>query len=312
MKDQVIVLNYNMQTWKDQHILFSTQNYAAVPFILEQNDSGLLKIAFSSRDRKNRSIPKILSYDFYNRVVVDIEDIKISLGELGTFDQDGIMPCCKIQVNNKQYLFYIGWNNGYREVPFRNALGIAIWDNERNEFYKYSSGPVMDRGIFDHCFVAGCTILKDESIYHMYYLSCDEWRMKEKGPMHYYKIKYAKSTDCINWERKGEVMIDFKNELEYAISCPRVIKEEEIFKMWYSFRASADCPNYQIGYAESLDGKNWERKDELISFIRSESYNSRMMCYPFVFDLDGNKYMLYNGNNYGEDGIMLTKLLDEV
>jgi hypothetical protein len=27
-----------------------------------------------------------------------------------------------------------------------------------------------------------------------------------------------------------------------------------------------------------------------------------MIEYPFVFDYEGQRYMLYNGNNYGETG----------
>ena len=33
-----------------------------------------------------------------------------------------------------------------------------------------------------------------------------------------------------------------------------------------------------------------------------------MICYPFVFDYSGNRYMLYNGNEYGKTGIGLAIL----
>jgi len=31
------------------------------------------------------------------------------------------------------------------------------------------------------------------------------------------------------------------------------------------------------------------------------------MCYPTVFEVEKQKYMYYNGNNYGETGIGLAK-----
>ena len=36
-----------------------------------------------------------------------------------------------------------------------------------------------------------------------------------------------------------------------------------------------------------------------------------MICYPFVFEHKVNKYMLYNGNDYGKDGFGLAVLESE-
>ena len=36
-----------------------------------------------------------------------------------------------------------------------------------------------------------------------------------------------------------------------------------------------------------------------------------MICYPNVFDYNGNRYMLYNGNAYGKSGFGLAILEEE-
>ena len=79
--------------------------------------------------------------------------------------------------------------------------------------------------------------------------------------------------------------------------------------MWYCFRGSVNyrtdkAQSYRIGYAESKDGIEWTRKDDEVGIERSESgWDSVMMEYPFVYEHKGEKYLLYNGNGFGETGI---------
>ena len=71
--------------------------------------------------------------------------------------------------------------------------------------------------------------------------------------------------------------------------------------MWYSIRFVEKL--YRIGYAESLDGINWERKDSLVGIDVSENgWDSEMICYPSIIDVNHNRYLFYNGNNNGRNG----------
>ena len=75
--------------------------------------------------------------------------------------------------------------------------------------------------------------------------------------------------------------------------------------MWYSFRGLS----YRIGYAESDDGRKWERLDSQAGIdVSTTGWDSEMIEYPFVFDHKGQRYMLYNGNGYGKTGFGLTVL----
>jgi hypothetical protein len=115
-------------------------------------------------------------------------------------------------------------------------------------------------------------------------------------------IKYAESENGIDWKREGKIALNFKDDSEYAMSRPFVIKEDGIYRMWYSYRGAA----YRIGYAESDDGINWERLDEKVGISVSKSgWDCEMVEYPFIFDHKGQRYMLYNGNKYGLTGFGL-------
>ena len=89
---------------------------------------------------------------------------------------------------------------------------------------------------------------------------------------------------------------------------PSVIVEDNLYKMWYSkrnidgFRVD-NQKGYNGGYAESLDGVNWTRKDEEFGLNRSLSgWDSDAIAYPYVLKFKNIKIMFYNGNSFGKTG----------
>ena len=273
--------------------------HAAVP-IADKIEGDLYRIYFATRDKDNKSHTAYIEMDIKNpkKILYISENPVLKPGVLGTFDDSGAMPSWIISYEGKKYMYYIGWNLGVT-VPFRNSIGLAISQDGGSTFNKYSEGPILDRNFSEPHFVASSCVIIENGIWKMWYLSCVKWELENDKPKHYYHIKYAESKDGINWVRNGIVCIDFKSKDEYAISRPCVIKEDGIYKMWYSYRGES----YRIGYAESTDGIKWERKDEEAGIDVSESgWDSEMIEYPFVFEHKGKKYMLYNGNGYGKTG----------
>ena len=195
-------------------------------------------------------------------------------------------------------------------VPFRNSIGLAELDDESGAFRRKFTGPIIDRTRDEPHFCASNCVILDESIYKIWYLSCTSWETLPGGSVrHCYHIKYATSEDGVNWVRNGEVAIDYSSHEEYAISVPRVIKENGIYKMWFSSRGSKQSSSYAIRYAESSDGIKWHRYDDAINFVgSSDGWDHDMQCYPFIFDAGGARYMLYNGNGYGRTGFGLARL----
>ena len=107
--------------------------------------------------------------------------------------------------------------------------------------------------------------------------------------------------DGIDWRRDGVVAIDFPAATNMDFSAV-VLRDPDRWRMWYSFRG----PSYRIGYAESPDGIRWERRDgEAGIDVSPSGWDSEMLEYPFVFDHQGRRYMLYNGNDYSRTGFGL-------
>lgn len=305
-----------MQKWKKMGRVFvpgeSVKEFkirASIPFAEHLNDD-IFKIYFSPAMEDNRSYIAWIKLDINNpdKVLDYSMSPIICPGEIGCFDDSGTQMGWLISLDNKKYLYYLGRCAGGR-VPFYSFTGLAISNDGGISFKKYSKIPITDRSECDPFMAALPAVLIENNVWKMWYSSCVKWEIVEGKPKHFYHIKYAESNDGINWERKGIVAIDFKDRFEYAISRPCVLKENVIYKMWFTYRASEKTETYRLGYAESANGIKWLREDEEVRLdVSSEGWDSEMVCYPYVFNHNGRKYMLYCGNGYGKTGFGLAIL----
>lgn len=278
----------------------------------EKVGEDLYKIHFAGRDKLNQARGGYVIIDINEpeKTQYITEKPTLDLGELGCFDDCGVMPSCIVNHKGLQYMYYTGWTQT-TTVPFLFFIGLAISKDGGRTFERFSKAPVLGRDFHDPYLTASPWVIIEKERWKMWYVSCTGWEIEPNNPKpkHYYHIRYAESKDGINWKTEGVVCIDY-NKDEYAIARPIVYKEDGIYKMWYCYRGGVDT--YRAGYAESKDGIDWERKDSEVGIDVSESgWDSEMICYPCVFEHKGKKYMLYNGNGYGKTGIGLAVLTKE-
>lgn len=279
--------------WQKSHIMLPT---------VEKIDGDLHRVYFSGRDEKNVSI--IGSVDIAVKAgeisIVSINnDPILTPGNLGTFDDNGVTPSCIIDDQENKYLYYIGWNSG-STTRMGLIAGLAISNDKGKTFKRNSNSPLLERTNEEpYSILTAPFVIKDENIWRLYYVSCEGWLNRD---LPIYNIKYAESNDGINWKRDGHVCINFKSKNETALARPCVLKEDGIYKMWFSYKDPRI--GYRIGYAESVDAKNWDRQDDNGNCldVSENGWDSEMVEYSFVFNHKGIKYMLYNGNGYGIEG----------
>jgi hypothetical protein len=83
--------------------------------------------------------------------------------------------------------------------------------------------------------------------------------------------------------------------------------------MFYCYRYSTNYrgkeKGYRSGYAHSEDLNKWVRDDVNAGIdISEDGWDSEMISYPHVFELDGIIYMFYLGNQVGRFGFGLARL----
>lgn len=279
--------------------------HAQVPTALLYDDR--VRIFYADRNPCGKSFTTYLDLDRHNlnSVLYYHKAPVLPFGAPGTFDDDGAMPSYALRHEGRVYLYYSGWNRGMT-VPYRNSVGIAVSDDDGATFRRLYEGPVLDRTPLEPYIAVTPTILREGSQWRMWYISGTRWIKVEGRYEPVYVIKYGFSVDGIVWVRPNLQCIPQLHD-EEAFSHPTVIKDGQRYRMWYSFRNSRDyrdgAGSYRIGYAESSDGLEWRRMDEVNGLpVSAEGWDSTMTCYPFVLSFDGRTVMFYNGNGFGRTG----------
>ena len=305
--------------WKKQGHIFMpngnknwSKSHAQVPVADFIESENIIRVYFSTRDSQGRSLPDYVELDADNPSKIIRENLKpiLDLGQIGTFDDCGVMPSWIVTNGAKKYLYYIGWNVR-NTIPYHNSVGLAISEDSGKTFSKFSEGPLWDRNFEDPHYSGTSCVLYDKGIWKNWYLSCTGWYMVNGKSEPKYHIKYAESIDGINWQRKGIIAIDYKTDQEAGIVKASVIIEDGVYKMWYSYRSILDYridrnSSYRIGYAESMNGIKWIRKDDssLTLDISPDinEWDGLMVEYPHVIDVKGERLKFYNGNHFGKTG----------
>lgn len=276
------------------------KSYAHLPTV-DVIDDEIIRVYFAALDVHKYGRIGYVDLDINNpkKILHVTNEPILDIGELGCFDDCGVNPSCILNIEGKKHLYYIGWQKSSR-VPYMLFAGLAL-STGQEKFEKYGKTPILERIPQDSLMRSAISVIQDGDTYKAWYVSGLEWITVDSMQYPSYIIRYAESLDGIQWNPHDKICINFKDEHEFGFGRPWVIKDNNVYKMWYSIR-SRTAP-YKIGYAESKDGLDWIRKDEEVGIEKSaEGWDSEMICYPCVTDIKGKRYMFYNGNQHGSTG----------
>jgi hypothetical protein len=272
------------------------------PTLIRINDK-IIRIFFGSRNQLNCSQIYYFDYNMNTLKVMGYGEEPVVLPGNG-FDSHGVYPACILARDAYLYLYFVGFQNV--GTKYTTSIGLAISDNKKTSFDKHPLNPIIFPGEYDPSLVTSPYIIIEGNVWRMWYVSGYKWNKEDDGRLQsYYHIKYAESDDGITWRREGRISIDHVHPGETNIGRPWIIKEDEIYKAWYSYACGKQ--GYRIGYAESTDGGyTFNRMDEKAGItVSDEPWENEAVAYPAVIVHEGRKYMFYNGNSFGKDGIAL-------
>jgi beta-1,2-mannobiose phosphorylase / 1,2-beta-oligomannan phosphorylase len=151
---------------------------------------------------------------------------------------------------------------------------------------KYAKNPVLG-GNLGTCF--DIAVLKEGDIYRMWF----SWRPKKS-------IALVESKDGIEWTKPVIVLgPNPKTEWEKDINRPVVIKNGDLYQMWYTGQARGKS---WIGYATSNDGTTWHRESDKPVLSADRPWEKvAVMCPHVVYDPKAKLYrMWYSGGEQNE------------
>ena len=303
-------------SWEKKGLIFKVdglndwnKSHAQLP-IVDTNYADKWRIYYATRNTLGQSNISFFEVEPGNpsNILYTHNSTILPLGKLGTFDESGIMPVAIVDFMSKKYLYYAGWSLK-KTVPYHNTIGLAISEDNGDAFTKFGEGPIFCSTPLEPFSTGTIHVRIENGLWKAWYQSITKWETINKRVEPFYHIKYAESKDGINWQRLGQIAIDYKNVAEAGICSATVLRENNRYKMWYSFRNGENYRkdkdnSYRIGYAESIDGINWQRKDKAVGIdISTQGWDSEMIAYPNICVFKKEKFLFYNGNGFGASGI---------
>lgn len=280
-----------------------------------------VRIYFSAieKDATGKFLSHVAFVDFdktFKKIIRVSDKTVLPLGNLGTFDEHGIFPINILRDKGKILAYTTGWNRKV-SVSVDTAIGMAVSDDGGLTFKKVGVGPTLSATLHEPFLIADAFVSIFEGTYHMWYIYGTKWINNSAigaPPDRVYKIGHATSQDGTTWKKEGkQIITDALNENECQ-ALPTVIHYQDAYHMFFCYREAIDFrknkqKGYHIGYAHSSNLKHWTRDDRNVGIdVSEEGWDSEMLSYPFVFQSDGNVYMLYNGNEFGRFGFGLAIL----
>lgn len=279
-------------------------SHAMLPIARPQGDYRY-RIYFTPRDQLGRSNVSWLDVDIRNPTTVLrlSERPLLEPGPVGSFDDRGAIGCWIVEHGGVEHLYFQGWNLGVT-VSFYVAIGLARRPAGKIDrpFERIGAGPIIDRCLAEPTYVADPAVLVENGRWRIWYQSGRPWTPHADGPRPSYDIHYAEGRDGVRWNLTGAEAISFTHPGEVAIArfCP-LRESDGRYRAWYSYRG--DDWGYRMGYAESSDGCRWERHDDKAGIsLDPDSWEKTMISYPYVFDTEIGRMMLYNGGRYADAG----------
>ena len=315
-----------MFIWKKLGKVFSPQDVSGRLWLSEfaQAPSTLVfdnfvRIYFSCRPKADEN-DQYVSYsayvdldrlDLFRVLNVSREPI-LKLGMLGEFDEFGTYPVSVIRSDAEIRAYYAGWTR-CESVPFNVAIGIAISEDNGQTFEKIGNGPIISYTPDEPFVISGPKVRKFNDAWYMWYIAGRKWKIVNSRPEPVYKIRMAVSEDGIEWRKLNKDIIPSRIEEDEAQASPDVIYSGGKYHMFFCYRYSMDYRNakngYRIGYASSENLFDWVRDDSKAGIdVSIDGWDSEMISYPHVFEVDGKTYMAYLGNQVGRFGFGLAEL----
>lgn len=281
--------------WAHSHAMIPT------PTVLNE---WVLRIYLSFRDRDNvgRAGYVDVSRMDPRRVVGVSERPVLDIGRPGTFDENGVLPTCVLDVGpTMKYMYYVGFELGAK-IRYRLLTGLAVSSDGGETFQRVRKTPILERSDEELYFRCGPYVIHDGGTFKMWYVAGSDWTLVNGKAMPVYVLKYLESDDGVTWPNRGTLSLDVADPDEHGFGRPYVIKEGNGYRMHYSIRKRS-VAGYRLGYAESRDGVHWTRRDTDLGLgVSPNGWDSEAIMYSAEIKVGERTYLFYNGNNFGETG----------
>ena len=274
-------------------------------------DDRTLRVYVQCRDENNVGRIGFVDLDPADprKVIRESREPVLDIGSPGSFDDSGVFQTSVLRVpDGRLYMYYVGFELLHR-IRYRLLTGLAISTDNGNTFQRVQETPVLERSPGEMSIRGGPWVDHDGQRFRMWYVAGSEWEMIEGKQMPIYDIRYAESDDGLQWPAKGRVVLPVALDNEHGFGRPVVRQGPDGYRMFYSIR-KRNPARYRMGYAESRDGLDWQRRDADMGLDVTEgAWDGEAISYCVDIEAGGKTWLLYNGNDFGVTGFGIAERL---
>lgn len=224
-------------------------------------------------------------------------------GRPGSFDENGILTCSVLPMGDQGlFMYYAGFELG-TQIRYRLLTGLAISKDGGNTFQRHSQVPVLERSDRELHIRGGPWAMQEGGVVRMWYVGGSEWIELEGKSMPVYDLRYLESRDGKTFGPEGQLQMGISGADEHGFGRPCIHKKPGGgYQMFYSVRRKSFAA-YRLGYAESEDGRHWQRMDHLLNLdVSPGQFDSDAIMYAAPIRIGEKLYVFYNGNEFGRAG----------
>jgi hypothetical protein len=293
------------------------KEFAQAPAVLVVDD--VVRVYFSCRppaDTNGQFVSYSAYVDLARNDLLKVRHVAeqpiLPLGGLGEFDEFGTYPVSVIRDGDVIRAYYAGWTR-CESVPFNVAIGAAVSHDEGHTFVKLGTGPILSYSPDEPFVLSGPKIRRFNNHWQLFYIAGRKWKIVDGRAEPVYKIRMATSNDGFHWTKLNKDLIESRIEDDEAQASPDVFYANGKYHMFFCYRYSSHyrgkAKGYRIGYASSSNLLDWVRDDSKVGIdVSDEGWDSEMISYPHLFELDRKIYMAYLGDQVGRYGFGLAVL----
>jgi hypothetical protein len=272
--------------------------FVPTPFVLDA-DRIRVFVAFLDADRIGRVGWVDLLADDPTTVVGISRVPALGLGELGSFDDNGVTPMCVVRDGEGALrMYYTGWQL-FQGVRYLLLTGAAVSRDGGDTFERLHTTPVLDRTSKELIARTAAYVVRKGETWRVWYAAGSDTIIVSGKVTPTYSICFADSLDGLNWPDEGREVLAPRPPDEFGLGRPCVVQTHGVHELWYSARSMSR--GYRIGVARSEDGMQFRREDPGIEPSK-DGWDSQMLCFPYVIETPSGRYLFYNGNEYGRTG----------
>lgn len=297
--------------WTDLGLRFGApasgllQTHAMLPTPIVLTDR--IKVFFSScdADLRGRIYCADLSVNFPYEVIHFDPDPVLDLGEVGSFDADGVNPCHLEVVDGVWRLYYVGWRRVSQDIPYTLLAGLAMSEDSGKTFVRWNNEPILPATHDERYFRTAPFVRRVGEEFELLYIGGNRFASSPSGKLlPRYSIRRSKSADGIHWSNAAEdILLPDEAIGEIGFGRPRIetLPGQEPALM-FSIRTEKTYTLMTCPWNGGLVDRS--HLLEVVDAPRHE-FASEMTCFGATCQVGQRALLFYNGNGFGKTGFGL-------